>query len=136
MPEPSSWNNNLIENPQGYYKFGSISFWLSNDVIKSSRQTYSILDWLGDIGGLNDALYIILELALTPFKQFALGSFVLTRLFRFKTDYKPTRGPFDKDTEELGSLKQTFWHSKSIPEMNYLAYFFCRKSNRRKEYQN
>ena len=79
----SGWRDNLIEKPEGYNKFASIIFWPSNEVIKSARQTYSLLDWLGDIGGLNDALFIILEVALIPFKKFALGSFVLTRLFRY-----------------------------------------------------
>ena len=134
VPEVSGWTDDLIEKPEGYYKFASIIFWPSNEVIKSSRQTYSLLDWLGDIGGLNDALFIILEVALIPFKRFTLGSFVLTRLFRFKKDYMPKTRLFEKDTE-LGSLKRTFWHTKSIPEMNYLAYFICRKSNRRKEYR-
>ena len=84
VPEVSGWTDNLIEKPEGFYKFASILYWPSNEVIKSTRQTYNLLDWLGDIGGLNDALFIILEFTLIPFKKFTLGSFVLTRLFRFK----------------------------------------------------
>lgn len=82
VPEVSGWTDNLEEKPDGYYKFASITFWPSPEVIYSSRQTYSIFDWLGDIGGLNDALFIILEVMLLPFKKFAYSSFILTQLFR------------------------------------------------------
>ena len=51
---------------------------------KIDRAIYGLLDWLGDIGGLNDALFIIIELSMIPFKRFTFGSFILTRLFRVR----------------------------------------------------
>ena len=82
MPEVSGWTDNLEDNPEGFYKFASIAFWPNSEVIKSSRQTYSLFDWLGDIGGLNDALFIIVEISLISFRKFSLSSFILTQLFR------------------------------------------------------
>ena len=69
-PGISSWNDNLIENPGGRYKFNSMELNFSQDLILIQRQTYSILDWLGDIGGLNDALLAIIKLILTPYTLF------------------------------------------------------------------
>ena len=48
------------------------------------RQTYGLLDYLGDIGGLIDALYYLIRLVLAPFWQFIFSSHLLTRLFKDK----------------------------------------------------
>ena len=69
-PGISSWNEDLIKNPGGRYKFNSMELNFSQDLILIQRQTYSILDWLGDIGGLNDALLAIIKLILTPYTLF------------------------------------------------------------------
>lgn len=37
-----------------------------------SRQTYSLLDWLGDWGGLMDALFMVAQAFLSPFSALAL----------------------------------------------------------------
>ena len=39
-------------------------------VTKLERQTYSLLDLLGDIGGLNDALYLIIEFIMKSYSGF------------------------------------------------------------------
>ena len=62
--------DNLIENPNGLYKFGSIQLVADRIVQIINRQTYSLLDWLGDMGGLNDALLLIFNLSLLPFLRF------------------------------------------------------------------
>ena len=49
-----------------------------------TRQTYSILDWLGDMGGLFDALYLIGMIILAPISNFALKTELLTSMFRFR----------------------------------------------------
>ena len=40
----------------------------------TERQTYSILDLLGDVGGLNDSLRLIGASLVSPFASFALNS--------------------------------------------------------------
>ena len=39
-----------------FYKFGSWELNMHGDRVNWNRQTYSLLDWLGDLGGLTDAL--------------------------------------------------------------------------------
>ena len=36
-----------------------------------SRKTYGLLDWLGDWGGLMDALFMIAEILVAPFSAAA-----------------------------------------------------------------
>ena len=47
------------ENPDAAYKFVSLWFELSQSLITTERKTYSILEWIGDVGGLFDGLMII-----------------------------------------------------------------------------
>ena len=47
------------------------------------RQTYSFLEWLGDIGGLYDALRLIGLLMMSPFSSFFLKAELLSQVFRF-----------------------------------------------------
>ena len=58
-PQVSSWRDDLSEKPDGRYKFISAEVNFNMDLSAYNRQTYSLLDWLGDIGGLMDALYVI-----------------------------------------------------------------------------
>ena len=51
------------------------------------RQTYGMLDYFGDIGGLLDFLYYMMTFILTPFWQFIYSSHMLTTLFRAKPDH-------------------------------------------------
>ena len=58
----SSWNKfPTPENPSTRYKFTSVEIILDPDKLVVNRQTYSLLDWLGDMGGLFDALRLIVE---------------------------------------------------------------------------
>lgn len=81
---PSYWIDDLIENPNGSYKFGSVEIVNDQHINVINRQTYSILDWLGDIGGLNDALLIIFQWLILPFLRYNQASVVMHRLFKFK----------------------------------------------------
>ena len=63
--EVSSWNRYPTEeDPSRKYKFTSIEFNLSTDLKITSRATYSLLDWLGDMGGLVDAFKLLVSLLL------------------------------------------------------------------------
>ena len=57
--KPSSETDDLIEKPDGFYKMGSCEVIINNSKMLMNRETYSLLDWLGDVGGLNDALKLI-----------------------------------------------------------------------------
>ena len=48
------------------YKFASFWLELRQDVTFIERSTYSILEWLGDVGGLFDGLRVLSQLIVTP----------------------------------------------------------------------
>ena len=72
----SSWNkfptDESEETRKNRYKFFSFEIELSKDLKRVERQTYGILDWLGDCGGLLDALLAIGELIAGPFSIHAI----------------------------------------------------------------
>jgi len=94
-PQPSSWNAfPTEEDPFAQYKFCSVSFELDKNLRQINRQTYSFLDWLGDCGGLLDALYIIAEMLVGPVSAFALRSKLVSTLVKFqKSSPAPRDGP-------------------------------------------
>ena len=60
VPFGSSWiNYPTAENPSTKYKFVSVEFNFSAGQKLINRQTYSMLDWMGDMGGLIDAFFIL-----------------------------------------------------------------------------
>jgi len=84
-PLPSAWiNYPTKENPSTKYKFISVEFTASPHITRWQRQTYSLLDWLGDLGGLFDALFYFVKMLMFPFSQFTLKSTMLLSLFRLK----------------------------------------------------
>ena len=65
----SSWNNfPTKENPTAKYKFGSFEIKRKQEKKITIRATYNILDWLGDWGGLMDALIMIGNFLVAPFR--------------------------------------------------------------------
>ena len=63
------------------YKYTGIALKFSSDLEVIERSTYGGLDWLGDIGGLFDALRIIGMALVGPFVKFALSLQLLTKIF-------------------------------------------------------
>lgn len=57
---------------------------MSPHLLLWERQTYSILDWLGDLGGLYDALFLIVKVILSPISVFSLHSTLLSGFFSFR----------------------------------------------------
>ena len=51
-----------------------MSLEVSPDVPKVRRKTDSILDWLGDWGGLLDSLYFIADILLSPLSAYMMKS--------------------------------------------------------------
>lgn len=80
----SSWTDDLIAKPNGQYRFGSMTIRSSSSTTIINRQTYSLLDWLGDIGGLMDALMYLIQFLLAPYVQHGFKSLILQKFFRLK----------------------------------------------------
>ena len=55
---------------------------MHSDVLKINRKTDSLLDWLGDWGGLLDGLNLIVELFLESLSFYALKSRLAGLTFR------------------------------------------------------
>ena len=60
------------ENQDRHYKFVGLFTELSQNFITVERKTYSILEWLGDVGGLREGLLLIGVSLVAPFANFAL----------------------------------------------------------------
>ena len=81
--QASSWvDYPTEENPTAKFKFTSVLFSLNKDVLYTSRSTYSFLDWLGDIGGLVDALFLIGEIFMGPLATYTLQSKLVASIVR------------------------------------------------------
>ena len=84
LVEQSAWDRFPTEqNPYGLYKFTSIHISLSQSKIKTNRESYATLDWLGDIGGLVDALFILGRFIVEPFAVYALNSRLTSTIVRY-----------------------------------------------------
>ena len=72
-PYPSAWIYWPTEdNPSSKYKYASIEFNRKLNTVNWTRETYSVLDWLGDLGGLLDILIKIGEYLVEPVAQFTV----------------------------------------------------------------
>lgn len=70
---PSFWNKfPTDEEPNNRYKFVSLNIMQDKDLTLINRKTYSLLDWMGDLGGLNDCLIVIGSILVQPFQLIAL----------------------------------------------------------------
>lgn len=49
-----------------------------------TRVTYNLLEWLGDLGGLNDALFVIGGIIVSPFIDFGVANSILNSLYMVK----------------------------------------------------
>ena len=137
------------------YKITSVFLELSMDQTVIERQTYSLLEWLGDCGGLYDALKIISGAMLAPLSSLALNTKLLTQIFR--TTKKNVSAPEKKCDQEYEEVKveqqdQTFVEqvrvhdklsqqmqsdfeqSSIIPKSNYLKTLLgCSRKDRYKK---
>ena len=68
----SAWVEHPTRNSTGLYKFVSVEVNLSQQKLVIMRETYDVLSWLGDIGGLTDCLLIIAKFIIKPFTNFGL----------------------------------------------------------------
>ena len=68
-------------------------------MLQWNRQTYSVLDFLGDLGGLLDALRLIGEAFIAPFSQFALKVTLMASVF-----YKSLSGKSEASSEDFRGL--------------------------------
>jgi len=107
-PLISSWNKHPTEHPGGLYKFVSLELNFNKQKLVVNRETYGILEWLGDIGGLTDALILLGQFFLMPFNKFNLSSFLLTNLFRYQPSAIHASNPVENVGEKRIRKTNTF----------------------------
>ena len=70
----SAWNDYpTVENPKGLYQYGRVIVSRSTDLIIHNRETYGLLEWVGDIGGVLEGLSLIVTPITAPFAAIALS---------------------------------------------------------------
>lgn len=104
MPEPqaSMWiKYPTKDNLNRDYKFGGIEINKSVDLTLWSRSTYSMLDFVSDLGGLFDALRYMFTLMVAPFASLNLSQFLMSSIFRYKsyTDESSRRNRIQSSTD-------------------------------------
>ena len=105
-PGTSSWSDDLIKKPDGRYKYVSMELNFSQNLHIINRDTYSLLDWLGDIGGLLDALKYLVQIIIMPYVSYTYKSQLLTKMFRFQ----PSQS---SELEKQNSLKVRYITERS-----------------------
>ena len=80
------------ENPDGVFTFGSI--WIEQGQSKTTieRTTYSLLEWLGDIGGLADSLVFIGRVLIGPIAAFMMKANILELAFLIPPESRVFKG--------------------------------------------
>ena len=125
------YNTDLLADPNGFYAFSDI-YLVPRDLLETTtRQTYSILEALGDVGGLNDILHLIVEFFLKRYQGFYQASILLTGLFRYKPSHTYTESKY----ERYSDVRQTLNTTSHIKRMSFLFYRLCLKSKARKDYR-
>ena len=76
------------DDPESKYKFYGVDFYLSQDLNVVDRQTYNVLEWIGDIGGLLDGLKLLGQFLVGPASAFAIKAKLLTSFFSYVPLYK------------------------------------------------
>ena len=100
--EPSSINNfPSPEEPEKVYKICGAWIELSQNLITTERQTYSMLEWVGDVGGLLDGLSLLAYIFMLPFTAFTMEA----KLFS-QTQQKETTSQRSIIQNFIGCMKQ------------------------------
>ena len=60
----------MEKKPDGLYKYSSFHMQLSKNRLITNRQSYALLDYFGDIGGLIDFLQFFVGLVISPFLNY------------------------------------------------------------------
>lgn len=62
------------QDDPNFYNIAQFYFELSSEKIMIERETYSALEWLGDVGGLVDGLRLIANIIIGPIASLAIKS--------------------------------------------------------------
>jgi len=86
----ASTDEAVTNGPQVY---AQLSFSIDYDVVIKNRSIYSALDWLGDVGGLFDALLILLQILVGLFYSDVFRYHLVSSFFSLQESAKQSLGP-------------------------------------------
>ena len=89
---PSMWRIWPTKEDPKIYKFNGFWFELHQKKRIIERQTYSMLEWLGDVGGLFDGLILISRFFIVPIAAFTLKTELLSQIFEIRKKVNCTSG--------------------------------------------
>jgi len=95
-----------FENPKGSFgkkSIGGLYFEINSDLIINKRSIYNVLDFLGDVGGLREALLAIGQLVLLLCGQSSLSGYLVSKVFQ-------TPGP----RERAGIIEPGTWPQSEV----------------------
>jgi len=128
-PRPSAQTKFPTKSkPNTRYKFSSFTFQSSQDLIVIERQTYGLLMWLGDVGGLFGALFSIGQVMVSNVAAFYLKVFLLRNNFRSLKSMEavdPLRVGTSKEERLRMNMRWDFENMKLIPKQNFFVNCLC-----------
>ena len=65
-----------------------ITFEFDLNLYRIDRDVYSLLDWIGDVGGLNEGLYLFLMVVLSFFEFYEFDHYLIERMYTQKSGHK------------------------------------------------
>ena len=98
---PSSYNRFPNE-----YKFLGMEYKLSMNVANTERETLSLFDYLGDLGGLAEILLITAGLFVHRFSRVRLNALMINRLFHISNSDEHIGKLMDKLVSSNGEKQQ------------------------------
>ena len=107
------------------YKFSSISIFFSPDASIVERETYGLLEWLGDVGGFYGALRYLGGFLIAPFTYFHLKVKLLSSIFRSIVTKVPTWWT-SKNGRRMSGRDLEFSKYKRFEKHSYQWSLFCR----------
>ena len=86
-----------------------VTFELDQNFVVTDRQVYSVLDWLGDIGGLVESLFFIGGIVLMVFNYTYFDYLINSHLFKVRSKdggnkKKPLSNSDQKELNKIGTV--------------------------------
>jgi len=94
------------DDPFGPYTYASLAITKLRvyDLKVHNRKTYSLFDWLGDVGGLMDGLYLLGEILVAGYSATSLESYLASKFIWIR----PSKAKDDsQNCENKNSKKQS-----------------------------
>ena len=104
---------------------------MSYDELFIDRNTYSILDWMGDLGGITEALNFFFSWLLLPFTSYAYKSRMMQHLFRYNPSGQKPINLHVEGKDDSNDLKRIFQKTLPLKVVHFCRITCCGKAHSR-----